>query len=80
MFITIQGERGNVGEVLGFETASPSSCRNMVRVKWPNGCSNSYRLGIEGRVDLKSVEVTSGTFFYRDHLPVVGKYYSEVFK
>ena len=51
---------------------APSS-RNLVRVQWPGGVANSYRLGLDGKVDLKCVEEGVGPFYYRDHLPLLGE-------
>ena len=44
-----------------------------MRVQWPNGVSNSYRLGFHGNVDLTCVEEEVGPFYYRDHLPLLGE-------
>lgn len=44
-----------------------------MRIKWPSGQENSYRLGFGGCVDLKCVEEVPGIDYYRDHLPVVGE-------
>ncbi|CAL1541900.1 unnamed protein product, partial [Lymnaea stagnalis] len=43
-------------------------------VVWGDKSSNTYRLGIEGKVDLKYVKPASGGKFYKHHLPVLGKY------
>lgn len=32
-----------------------------------------YRLGHKGNVDLKYIQPASGGFYYRDHMPVLGK-------
>ncbi|KAK7471427.1 hypothetical protein BaRGS_00035915 [Batillaria attramentaria] len=65
------GGQGAIGEVTGFENVAPDSSRNIVRVQWPHGKTNSYRLGFQGNVDLMCVEEEAGTYYYRDHLPVV---------
>lgn len=65
------GSPGTIGDVIGFENVAPTSSRNLVRVEWPSGVTNSYRLGLQGSVDIQCVEETGGTFYYRDHLPLV---------
>lgn len=67
------GGPGSEGEVEGFENVTQSSSRNLLRVHWSNGSTNSYRLGFEGHVDLVCTEEAVGVFYYRDHLPVAGK-------
>ena len=57
----------------GFENVAPDSSRNIVRVQWPGGKTNSYRLGFQGIVDLICVEEEAGTYYYRDHLPVLSE-------
>ena len=32
-----------------------------------------FRLGHKGKVDLKYIQEASGGFYYRDHLPILGK-------
>ncbi|KAK7473302.1 hypothetical protein BaRGS_00035434 [Batillaria attramentaria] len=65
------GGPGSEGEVTSYENASVDSSRCLVNVQWSSGLCNSYRLGFQGRVDLKFVEEEVGPFYYRDHLPVV---------
>ena len=67
------GGQGSEGEVIGYQNVSTDSSRNLVRVQWPNGVSNTYRLGFHGNVDLRCVEEEVGPFYYRDHLPLLGK-------
>lgn len=43
----------------------------MVKVKWQNDKTRSYRLGANGKVDLKLVQVASGGFYHPEHLPVL---------
>ncbi|CAL1535859.1 unnamed protein product [Lymnaea stagnalis] len=65
-----------LGEVIAItdrnEYSSFGRCEAVV--VWRNGSSNTYRLGIEGKVDLKYVKPASGGTFYKHHLPVVGKH------
>ena len=43
---------------------------------WSSGSTNVYRLGHKGKVDLKYVVDAPGGYYYRDHLPVLGRNYS----
>lgn len=43
---------------------------------WSSGSTNVYRLGHKGKVDLKYVVDARGGYYYRDHLPVLGRNYS----
>ncbi|CAL1544045.1 unnamed protein product [Lymnaea stagnalis] len=44
-----------------------------VKVRWKSGSEWSYRLGPDGKVDLKCVVASTGGYYYKSHLPVVGK-------
>ena len=67
------GGQGSEGEVKGHASAlQAESARSKVRVEWPGGVTNSYRLGFHGNVDLLCVEEEVGPFYYRDHLPLLG--------
>ncbi|XP_069101873.1 E3 ubiquitin-protein ligase MIB2-like [Argopecten irradians] len=46
--------------------------RNAVKVKWPHGEANVYRVGSQGKVDVKCVEEAAGFYYYREHLPIAG--------
>lgn len=50
-----------------------SSGRGAVDVKWPSGGSYKYRLGHDGKVDLKYISCTTGGLYYKDSLPLLGK-------
>ena len=67
------GGQGSEGEVKGYENTSSGSSRNRVLVEWPHGVAISYRLGLHGNVDIMCVEEEVGPFYYRDHLPLLGK-------
>lgn len=69
----IAGGLGSTGKVVGFENVAPDSSRNVIRVEWGNGNSNSYRIGFKGHVDLTCVEEIAGMYYYKDHLPVLSK-------
>lgn len=59
-----------VVEIRGWDNIS---CRSVANVSWVSGSTNVYRLGHKGNVDLKYVQPASGGFYYRDHMPVLGK-------
>ena len=57
-------------EIRGWDNESGYSVANVI---WASGVTNVYRLGHKGKVDLKYVQKSSGGYYYRDHLPVVGE-------
>lgn len=61
---------GIVSEIRGWDNIS---CRSVASVTWASGSTNVYRLGHKGNVDLKFVQAASGGFYYRDHMPILGK-------
>ncbi|KAK7093791.1 E3 ubiquitin-protein ligase MIB2-like [Littorina saxatilis] len=65
------GGPGANGEMEAYENVAPDSSRNLVRVRWSRGFTNSYRLGFQGNVDVICVEEETGLFYYRDHLPLL---------
>ncbi|XP_076451973.1 uncharacterized protein LOC143287678 [Babylonia areolata] len=62
-----EGSEGEVVEILN--TASQHGNRNLVRVLWPSGKNDVYRLAYEGHVDVTCTDEEAGGFYYRDHLP-----------
>lgn len=64
------GKIGTVTEIRGWDNISSRSVAN---VTWTSGSTNVYRLGHKGNVDLRYVQAASGGFYYRDHMPVLGK-------
>ena len=50
------------------------SWRSVVDVRWDSGSVNRYRLGLEGKVDIQSVESVIGYQYYCDHLPELSMY------
>ena len=54
----------------GFDSESGRSVAN---VTWATGLTNVYRVGHKGKVDLKYTKDASGGFYYKDHLPRLGK-------
>ncbi|KAH9495553.1 E3 ubiquitin-protein ligase mib2 [Bulinus truncatus] len=47
--------------------------RSLAIVVWLTGLQGDYRVGAEGKMDLKCVTPSSGGYYYRSHLPVLGK-------
>jgi E3 ubiquitin-protein ligase mind-bomb len=67
------GGSGNSGRVADVRGWSSESDKSVVSVRWPNGTSNVYRVGHNGKVDLRYVTDAVGGTYYREHLPVLGK-------
>ncbi|XP_058984296.1 E3 ubiquitin-protein ligase MIB2-like isoform X2 [Musca domestica] len=65
-----EGETGRVMEIRGWDN---ESCRSVANVSWTTGSTNVYRLGHKGNVDLKYVVATTGGYYYKDHMPVLGQ-------
>lgn len=64
------GKNGIVMEIRGWDNIS---CRSVANVSWVAGSTNVYRLGHKGNVDLRYIQAASGGYYYRDHMPVLGK-------
>ena len=58
-------------EIRGWDN---ESCRSVASVSWVTGSTNVYRLGHKGNVDLKYIQPATGGFYYRDHMPILGKW------
>lgn len=65
-----EGKTGRVMEIRGWDN---ESCRSVANVSWVTGSTNVYRLGHKGNVDLKYIQPAAGGYYYRDHMPVLGK-------
>ncbi|XP_046559208.1 E3 ubiquitin-protein ligase MIB2-like [Haliotis rubra] len=63
------GNKGTITEI--HDEPRAGTTRSTVRVKWDVGPSNLYRVGHEGKVDVKYVEEAPGLFYYRDNMPVL---------
>lgn len=50
------------------------SCRSVANVTWVTGSTNVYRLGHKGNVDLKYLQAAIGGYYYREHMPILGKH------
>lgn len=60
------------GVVIDVTSWTDESARDAVRVKWKEGQrANIYRLGKDGKVDLKCTMAVTGGSYYRDHLPLL---------
>ncbi|KAJ7389167.1 E3 ubiquitin-protein ligase mib2 [Desmophyllum pertusum] len=60
---------GEVSEITGWNDESKNDA---VRVAWKKGPrENIYRLGKNGKVDLKCTVPVVGGFYYRDHIPLL---------
>lgn len=67
------GGEGKVGKVVDIRGWDNESGRSVASVTWSNGTTNVYRMGHKGKVDLKYVTDGQGGFYYKDHLPKLGK-------
>lgn len=65
-----EGKTGRVMEIRGWDN---ETCRSVANVSWVTGSTNVYRLGHKGNVDLKYITATSGGYYYKDHMPVLGQ-------
>ncbi|XP_071110074.1 E3 ubiquitin-protein ligase MIB2-like isoform X2 [Haliotis cracherodii] len=63
------GKKGTITEMHDEPKAGRTG--TTVRVKWDVGPSNLYRLGYEGKVDIKYVEEAPWMYYFRDNLPVL---------
>lgn len=72
MYVRVGGE-GKVGKVVDIRGWDTESGRSVASVTWSNGTTNVYRMGHKGKVDLKYVLDGQGGFYYKDHLPKLGK-------
>lgn len=71
--MTAAGGEGKVGKVVDIRGWDTESGRSVASVTWSNGTTNVYRMGHKGKVDLKYVSDGQGGFYYKDHLPKLGK-------
>ena len=72
IYVCVGGE-GKVGKVVDIRGWDTESGRSVASVTWSNGTTNVYRMGHKGKVDLKYVSDGQGGFYYKDHLPKLGK-------
>ncbi|XP_039732791.1 E3 ubiquitin-protein ligase MIB2 isoform X4 [Pteropus medius] len=65
-----EGKPGRVVDIRGWDVETG---RSVASVTWADGTTNVYRMGHKGKVDLKCVAEAAGGFYYKEHLPVLGK-------
>jgi len=63
------GTFGSVKKITNWKE-NPASA---AAVSWENGTESTYRLGYNGKVDLKCVTASSGGYYYKCHLPSLGQ-------
>ncbi|XP_038603316.1 E3 ubiquitin-protein ligase MIB2 [Tachyglossus aculeatus] len=67
------GGEGKIGRVVDIRGWDVETGRSVASVTWADGTTNVYRVGHKGKVDLKCVAEAPGGFYYKDHLPQLGK-------
>ncbi|XP_072464629.1 E3 ubiquitin-protein ligase MIB2 isoform X3 [Notamacropus eugenii] len=65
-----EGKPGRVMDIRGWDVETG---RSVASVTWADGTTNVYRVGHKGKVDLKCVVEAPGGFYYKEHLPRLGK-------
>ncbi|XP_064586505.1 E3 ubiquitin-protein ligase MIB2 isoform X2 [Zonotrichia leucophrys gambelii] len=65
-----EGKSGRVVDIRGWDVETG---RSVASVTWADGTTNVYRVGHKGKVDLKCTVEASGGFYYKEHLPKLGK-------
>ncbi|KAG8505495.1 E3 ubiquitin-protein ligase MIB2, partial [Galemys pyrenaicus] len=65
-----EGKPGRVVDIRGWDVETG---RSVASVTWADGTTNVYRVGHKGKVDLKCVGEAAGGFYYKGHLPRLGK-------
>ncbi|XP_027622312.1 E3 ubiquitin-protein ligase MIB2 isoform X4 [Tupaia chinensis] len=65
-----EGRPGRVVDIRGWDVETG---RSVASVTWADGTTNVYRVGHKGKVDLKCVGEAAGGFYYKEHLPRLGK-------
>uniref|UniRef100_A0A7N4NGK8 E3 ubiquitin-protein ligase MIB2 n=1 Tax=Sarcophilus harrisii TaxID=9305 RepID=A0A7N4NGK8_SARHA len=67
------GGEGKAGRVMDIRGWDVETGRSVASVTWADGTTNVYRVGHKGKVDLKCVVEAPGGFYYKEHLPRLGK-------
>ncbi|XP_026537326.1 E3 ubiquitin-protein ligase MIB2 [Notechis scutatus] len=67
------GGDGKIGRVVDIRGWDVETGRSVASVTWADGTTNVYRVGHKGKVDLKCITEASGGFYYKEHLPKLGK-------
>ncbi|KAG3281915.1 E3 ubiquitin-protein ligase MIB2 isoform X4 [Ictidomys tridecemlineatus] len=65
-----EGKPGRVVDIRGWDVETG---RSVASVTWADGTTNVYRVGHKGKVDLKCIGEAAGGFYYKEHLPRLGK-------
>ncbi|XP_067423319.1 E3 ubiquitin-protein ligase MIB2 isoform X2 [Emydura macquarii macquarii] len=65
-----EGKTGRVVDIRGWDVETG---RSVASVTWSDGTTNVYRVGHKGKVDLKCIVEAPGGFYYKEHLPRLGK-------
>ncbi|XP_061456811.1 E3 ubiquitin-protein ligase MIB2 [Rhineura floridana] len=65
-----EGKTGRVVDIRGWDVETG---RSVASVTWTDGTTNVYRVGHKGKVDVKCIAEASGGFYYKEHLPKLGK-------
>ncbi|XP_036855491.1 E3 ubiquitin-protein ligase MIB2 isoform X2 [Manis javanica] len=65
-----EGKPGRVVDIRGWDVETG---RSVASVTWADGTTNVYRVGHKGKVDLKCVGEAAGGFYYKEHLPRLGR-------
>jgi len=72
------GGEGGLGLVMSpaDQQLTSQSLHGCYHVTWSAGNTNVYKVGFEGKLDLKMIEGASGGFYYPEHLAPLGHYAS----
>ncbi|XP_040843708.1 E3 ubiquitin-protein ligase MIB2 isoform X2 [Ochotona curzoniae] len=65
-----EGKPGRVVDIRGWDVETG---RSVASVTWADGTTNVYRVGHKGKVDLRCVGEAAGGFYYKEHLPRLGR-------
>uniref|UniRef100_A0A7M4F3F1 RING-type E3 ubiquitin transferase n=1 Tax=Crocodylus porosus TaxID=8502 RepID=A0A7M4F3F1_CROPO len=67
------GGEGKTGRVMDIRGWDVETSRSVASVTWTDSTTNVYRVGHKGKVDLKCIVEALGGFYYKEHLPKLGK-------
>ncbi|XP_069466245.1 E3 ubiquitin-protein ligase MIB2 isoform X2 [Ambystoma mexicanum] len=67
------GGEGKTGKVMDIRGWDVETGRSVASVTWTDGTTNVYRVGHKGKVDLKCLTDATGGYYYKEHLPKLGK-------
>ncbi|XP_054857616.1 E3 ubiquitin-protein ligase MIB2 isoform X2 [Eublepharis macularius] len=67
------GGENKTGRVMDIRGWDVETGRSVASVTWVDGTTNVYRVGHKGKVDLKCITEATGGFYYKEHLPKLGK-------